>query len=76
MAREREPEAYPIHYIDKPLGIFSTEVIDNICLSLACEDRLDQRDDLVRDEGTTNYLSAGRLFGIHNGGRLGYRIHR
>jgi len=48
-----------MHNINKGLGITSAEVTDHLDFFLTGEDRLNQGDDFMRQEDTTDYASTG-----------------
>ena len=72
--KRRGMKAYLVYRIDEVLGIVSTKVTDCLYLVLAREDRLNQRNDLVRKEGTTDQASAGGCVQVEGDGRTGRRI--
>ena len=48
-----------MYHIDERLSVAPAEVADHLDLIPAREDRLDERDDFVGEEGTTDDASAG-----------------
>ena len=59
--KRRDVDAHLVHHIDKGLSVVPTEVTDRVYLLLVREDCLNQGDNFVRKEGTTDQAFAGRL---------------
>jgi hypothetical protein len=66
--KRRGVEAHLVYRINKGLSILPTEVTNRVYLVLACEDRLNQWNDLVRRGDMTNQAFVGRCAKVNMGG--------